>query len=338
MFFDKCSSWARDAHLGRADLAAAIFGVCILLFAGIVTSFLLGYFTAIAQLTSQPDGVFYYPDWEYRLDRNNPKEADIMETREYQISLGNSIINNHYEPRSAGVKEMVQFLRNYTGEKLKDGSEDIYVYWEVHYDSKPCGHEFSEIRVRSSWDLDGNIIENKTTVDINQDSVPGPYKEDAMTWDLSANEIYDSEEKIEEDIHTHSHKFNRKTKVKHLPTDFTLSTCGDLLEMFPHAFDKKGNVDPNTHLPVSSKPPPYGVYEVSYSGKMYYDILKYKFSWTFYYGSVAHALNDRAKPAPSASEFSFRIYSPGEGYGPWQYEGLVYAAELYHAVQKFYGI
>lgn len=323
------SLWKQRAHCGRADFVALILGACILLFSAVVFSFLLGYFFAVEKYTWQPDGVYYYPRWQYQLNRTDPKEENIMETREYQISIS----SKDYTPRMVGIDRLTEFLRNFTGEKLKEKDADIDIYWETHYKSQVCGHKFSEVRKRIKYDTHGKEVENKTTIDINQDSVPKKDKSTAMKWDLQPNSTYVSEEKIEQDIHKTYYKFNRKTKIKDLPTDFDLETCGDLLELFPYAFDTVGPVDVHTELPKLSSE--YAVWEYSFSGKMYYGILKYKFAWTLYYSTVDHARKSNYPPSDSSSEFSFRIYSLGKGYGPWQYDGLVFAAQLYDALLNF---
>lgn len=301
-----------------------------MLFACIILSFLLGYFFAVHKFTDQPDGVYYYPRWQYQLNRTDPKEADIMETREYQVSLN----KDDYTPRLDGIRKLTAFLRNFTGEKLKEKDADISIYWETHYNSKPCGHKYSEVRRRFSYDTHGDIIEDKTTMDINQDSNPKPDKSTAMQWDLQPNSNYKNEEKIEQDIHHSYYKFNRKTKIKNLPTDFELNTCGDLVELFPHAFDSN-TVPVDNSTKIKEDGTSYAVYEYSFSGKMYYNILKYKFAWTLYYSTIDRSRNNNFPPSGQMSEFSFRIYSLGKGLGPWQYDGLVFAADLYKAVQQF---
>merc|ERR1712151_1266500 len=119
------------------------------------------------------------------------------------------------------------------GEKLKKKDSETDIYSETHYYTAVCGHMFSELRSRNFFTLDdGELIENESTVDINNDASPPTFKADAMRWNLTAADGYKYEEKLEQDIHQHSHKFNRKTKVKNLPSGTTFKWCGNVTDMF----------------------------------------------------------------------------------------------------------
>merc|ERR1712137_11963 len=91
------------------------FGLAILLLLGVVFSFLLGYLMAIHQVTDQPNFVYYYPRWEYQLNRSDPREAEILESREYQIKVPVDV----YTDRATAVADLLEFLRNQTGLKFK---------------------------------------------------------------------------------------------------------------------------------------------------------------------------------------------------------------------------
>lgn len=207
--------------------------------------------------------------------------------------------------------------------------------WETHYLTDECGYGFSKLRRKIAYDVQGNIVENKTTIDISEDSKPHRDKYSAMIWDLGPNPDYKSEEKIERDIHHSFYKFSRQSKIKKLPTFYEPTSCLDIIEFFPNAFD---NVyfNPNGSIIKDIDTKERAIYEYSFSDYFFFDILKYKFSWTFYYDSLEDAINDN-NFVRTTSEFSFRIYSPGDGFGPWQYEGLVFASDLYKAVLDYYG-
>jgi len=154
-----------------------------------------------------------------------------------------------------------------------------------------------------------------------------------MIFDLSPSSNYKSEEKIEQDIHSKYYKFNRKTKIKKLPNDYDIKTCGDIVELFPNAlndykFNKNGEVSLTKHDKY--------IWQYSFKGDdLYYGTTKYKFNWTLYYKSMEQALDPTEIPNESA-EFSIRIYSINEGYGPWMYEPLEYTANLYSSILDFY--
>merc|ERR1712137_75909 len=170
------------------------------------------------------------------------------------------------------------------------------------------------------------ILESPCTVDINNDAVPPEYKENALTWNLTAAEGYKSEQKIEQDIHVDHYKFNRKAKIKDLPRNYVITHCSQIEELFPSAF-KKPVPDANVYETGSA----WYIWQYSFSGKMFHNIVKYKFALTLYYYQLDAALDYSRVPLP-ISEFSIRVYSPGEGYGPWQYEALKYSADIYQQI------
>ena len=102
--------------------------------------------------------------------------------------------------------------------------------------------------------------------------------------------------------------------------------------MFPGAF-KNGITHPEEH--ILQEGVSLTIWEYSFKGKMFFDIVKYKFAWTLYFLSIDTALDFDAQPFPN-SEFSIRVYSPGEGYGPWQYEALEYSASIYKKLLDYY--
>lgn len=188
-------NWFKTAHCGVADLMAIVMGICILLFISIVFSFLLGYYAAISQITKQDDFVYYYPRWQKQLDRSDPNEADIMETREYQIRLPVDIYSNRME----AINELTSYLREITGESLDPKDAEIKIYREGQYNSANCGIRFSELRIRHFFDEEGNETnKDDTTVDINHDSNPLELKESALQWNLTAAEGFKNEQKLEQ--------------------------------------------------------------------------------------------------------------------------------------------
>ena len=325
-------SWNQRVSCGATEIVMMVLGMFLFVFVAVVVAFLLGYLVAIEQVTAQPDYVYYYPNFAYQLDRNNPKEADIMETREYQVKLSNTLLHTKYKPRMDGIRELTEFLRNKTGEKLNEKDADVQIYLETHYSSVDCGHKFSELRRRIPHDTEGIPFENKTAVGINEDSHKHKHKATAMAWDLQAAEGYKSEEKIEQDIHTSFYKFNRKTKIKNLSVDFDMETCSDMLDLFPYALDGVEEANPQGKLSKHSED--HAVWIYSFSDFMFYDAIKYKFAWTLYYPTIEDAVHESHV---SSSEFSIRIYSLGKGYGPWEYNSLKYTAELFQAILDFYG-
>ena len=187
-------SWFKSAHCGIADLMALLMGICILLFICIIFSFLLGYFFAMQQITDQDDFVYYYT-WQKQLDRSDPNEADIMETREYQLRLPTDVYINRLE----AVNELTRYLREISGEKLDPNDAKIEIFKETQLSSGNCGIKFSELRLRHFYDENGNIINKDiTTLDINHDAEPPELKEAALKWNLTANAIYKNEQKLEQ--------------------------------------------------------------------------------------------------------------------------------------------
>jgi hypothetical protein len=114
-----------------------------------------------------------------------------------------------------------------------------------------------------------------------------------------------------------------------------MDTCRDLNEMFPWALSSRGKKKGSDISPIGEYGNPVYIWQFSYDGDMFFGIIRFKFSWTLLYGSLGQAIRLGTTPDPH-SEFSIRAYSPGEGLGPWQREGLEYVAELYQRVLRFY--
>ena len=178
------------------DRKNVLIGCCILFVVFVVLliviggSFGIGYLTGGMVADSQDEYVLYNYHEVYP-DRDNPKQADIMDTREYQATLN----NDDYVDRMSTIRDMMPLLRNLTGEYFTEEDWDIAIYEERQYSTSKCGTKYSEFRRRKFYDENGVIQEDKTTIDINMDE---PIKEDALTkWDLTPSDNYKSEQKIE---------------------------------------------------------------------------------------------------------------------------------------------
>jgi len=286
-------------------------------------SFLFGYLVAVD--SPQNKYVYYFPNTD-RMNRDDPLEKNLLQTKEYQVRISKT----RYADRMDSVRALTQYLRTLTGLKLDENDAKIEIYRETQYSTSECGHQFSELRQRIFYDENGDIIEDKTTIDINEDSNPTDDIHTATAWDLAAADHYKSEEKIEQDIHSSHYKYNRKTKVKNLPTKFKLKTCGDIEEMFPYAFGVPIDGDKKLHGLGTV----YYVWEYSFSGYMFFDSVKFKFAWTLYYTSLENALDYQLAPEHQP-EFSIRVYSPGDGMAPWYKEALEYSADIFVKVLAF---
>ena len=317
--------------------------------------FFMGYYSVYKEhcYPDQPDYVHYHPNTDYKLDRNNEDEANIYDSREYQISLP----PDRYADRMKAVNDLLVLLRNYTGLELKTEDFETDIYEEVQYHSKTCGRSYSEFRRRKYYDSNRIVIENGTAVSINMDAYPKTYKKDALTHNLHPGAMYmnQSEEKIEQgsfvniffifgnfsdffcetDIHTAYYKFNRETKIKHLPGNFEVTTCGQAKEMFPYAFPNKSNIHDNTPLSLTAGAPIYYVWEYSISDHAFYGTTKIKFAWTLYFKQLGYCYDFTRKPMYE-SEFSMRVYSLGNGWADWDYDVLVYMGQLYKKLKNFY--
>lgn len=171
----------------------------VLLF-GTLTTAVLFYFGVIgfsafsfgvAQDVIVQQAYVYYDYNEPYPDRTNVLQSDIMNSREYQYDISTSI----YKDREIAIQNLVDELRILMNAALpkKDFKTEIYV--ERQYVTEYCGHQFSELRRRIVYDENGDIKENKTTIDINEDSQDKAY---AITIPLNPAIEYASEEKIEQ--------------------------------------------------------------------------------------------------------------------------------------------
>lgn len=163
--------------------------ICVVLMGG---SFGLGYLTGEKISERQDDYVLYDHDEIYP-DRSDPKQENILNSREFQITLKNS----DYQDRMTTITAMVEQLRELSGEDITLDDFEAEVYVERQYDCKVCGHQYSELRRRIHYNTDGTVKEDETNVDINEDIT---VKKDGLNWDLSPSEEYakDCEQKLEE--------------------------------------------------------------------------------------------------------------------------------------------
>ena len=132
-------------------------------------------------------------------------------------------------------------------------------------------------------------------------------------------------------MHSCWYKFNKKTKVKNLATNFEFKTCGDVLALYPHSF--KGA---NEKKSISKKSTTY-FWEWKYHGYMQNDQTKFKLSINLAYKSLSAALDGNIAPTSGESEFSIRMYSPGDGKDLWNYKLLAEMGENYKFLLDTYG-
>ena len=118
-----------------------------------------------------------------------------MDTREYQIKIP----YEDYSDRMSAIYLLLEELRKLSGEELDINEFEASIYEEEQISTSNCGHKFSELRRRKLYDEFGEIKEDKTTIDINNDSDPSHDKTTALAWDLSPSDEYSHyEEKIEQ--------------------------------------------------------------------------------------------------------------------------------------------
>ena len=113
-------------------------------------------------------------------------------------------------------------------------------------------------------------------------------------------------------------------KVEKLPYGTELS-CAKCLEYFPNYFVNPNGV--NSTLGLHSNK----TWWSSIVGKDYYlfnGTTKIKSSFNLYYNNYAEAVSGSAPPLRD-SEWSLRIYSLGDGYGPWDRYILTTIGQLY---------
>ena len=175
-------------------ILAVLVVVGAILFTIVSGSFFIGFLTGNAfggDMNNQDKYVKYNYNEVYP-DRNDPKQVNIMDTREFQ----DNIDLDKYRDRMNTITQMIVALNDLTGENLDDDDFDAEIYEERHYDTSNCGVKYSEFRRRRFFkSKKGTVKENETTFDINMDE---PKKIDALTkWDLTPSENYKSEQKIE---------------------------------------------------------------------------------------------------------------------------------------------
>ena len=132
-------------------------------------------------------------------------------------------------------------------------------------------------------------------------------------------------------MHPCWYKFNKKTKVKSLPNEFAFETCADVVDLYPHSFD---GVD--LEKPISTKGVAY-FWEYKFKGHMQGGVTKYKLSFNLAYKSMELAQDGTTTPVSGESEFSIRMYSPGDGLLPWDYKLLAEMGENYLYLLDNYG-
>lgn len=267
--------------------------------------------------------VYHYSD-DYQINRNDPTQYELMETNEYQLQLDPSKFTN----RAAGMHELLSIVDSFLGSDLASQPAETSLWYELQYDLDKCGADYSELRVRNYIDGEGNGTASSS---VNK-NVHGNKVEFTEYLLLPAmNHTKHSEQKLEQDIHPCYFKYNRKVKVEKLPFGTEL-TCAKCLEYFPTYFINPDGV--NSTLGLHSNK----TWWSSMIGKDYYlfnGTTKIKSSFNLYYSNYAEAVSGSAPPLRD-SEWSLRIYSLGDGYGPWDRYVLTTIGQLYRYLLDHY--
>ena len=165
----------------------AISILLIVLF-GTITILLLGFVLGINHATKEDEFVYYFPN--HKVDREDPLFADIQETREFQIRIN----KERYSDRMEAVETLLTYLNEIIDTDITKSKPKIEIYQEVQYDTKQCGHQFSELRRRVFMNEKGDIKLNATSIDINEDIEPKDF-DTAFDWDLTPAAQYSKTEK-----------------------------------------------------------------------------------------------------------------------------------------------
>ena len=120
------------------------------------------------------------------------------------------------------------------------------------------------------------------------------------------------------------------SKIKNLPTDFNITKCSDIHELFPYI--SMENVNGENNIEISSS---VVEWEYSISTDLLYDTAKVKIAWSLYYDTIESAITGSTIPIipkDLKNEFSIRYYSTSAGYGPYHRESLDWIAQIYTTI------
>lgn len=218
------------------------------------------------------------------------------------------------------------------GDFISSLEEPKEIFWyEIQYEGKGCGSEYSELRSRNYFSGKHN---GTSSVSVNRDCNT---KKDAATTFMipSVEHINNFEMKLEQDVHPCYGKFNRKVKIKKLPYGLDRGdgslTCESAQNLFPQAFLDSEQFDQKLEIHSNKT-----WWNLSQEGTLFGGTTNFKSSFNIAYDTYEDAMSGTALPNHS-SEWSIRIYSFDEGYGVWDEYVLATMGEFYKFILDNYG-
>jgi len=290
----------------------------------------------LQKITPWPEGVYHpllskknSPEWvyhystDYPLDRNDPTQRSVMQTNEYQIALNTDLFAN----RTEGVEVLQRIVTQYLGKYISSLEEPEQLIWnEVQYEPGGCGVPFSELRVRNY--LNGKHA-NSSALDVNKD-VKQVIDAVSTTYLPPVEHIKHYEMKLEQDIHVCRNKFNRKLKLKKVPFGTELD-CQSCKHYFPNTFYDEDLWDKNPLRVHSDK----HWWILEQKGYLFGNSTQFKATFSLAYTDYNDLMTGR-KPHHD-TEWSIRIYSLDDGYGPWDAYVLAVMGDFFGFMMDNYG-
>jgi len=260
---------------------------------------------------------------DYQIDRNDPFQTELQETTEYQIRLDPSKFEND---REAAVQEIIDLVNAYfVDDPLHYDDPEDSIWYELQYHIHCCGTKVSELRVRN-YQSGPSVNTSSVSTNLNY------YKSSKLPpiVYLPGVMFNDTEQKLEQDVHVCSHKYNRKVKVKSLQPDLVIESCWQLNELFPRTFNLYDAFDDSPKISSNKT-----LWNRGIGGKMFQKTSKFKMSFNLYYSSLSNLEKNRG--ISTGSEFSIRLYSLNKGYGPWDGAILDEMGHFYSYLIENYG-
>ena len=262
--------------------------------------------------------VLWYNYYESK-DLVQPTELEM--TMEFQIVLR----TGDWADRNRELNNFFSYFQEISGYPFLD--DQIMENYRVQ-------NYFHPDNCSTSWNVDFRLRSyyygpwtGSSTLDAKISSIS--YDEGLIApMEPSDDQLEDSFQKLEHDIHTCNDKFSRETRVQDIPYQPTYNKCGDIHALFPYLWSDSSN---NKFLNESD--PEYW-YTGIYSG-IFDNGLTFKSDVTLEYTSQED-VGKGVGAVPKSGEYSLRIWSTHLGHGPWDQDAVDEVNDWYYKlVEKF---
>lgn len=250
-------------------------------------------------------------------DPPDPNDEFIRNSAEFQITLENNSdwINRNYMVLQ--FTEQCNQLNEYLNISLADGNEAVRIQYKLLTGGSSKCYNNREIRVR---EYKAGEKSGTSYVDIKSNSHDRSKACDVPFWPAQ-NYYNQSRQKCERDVHQCDDKYSHETRV-FFDDIHTMTTCYDLLLVYPWAFDELPPEEQYHSVEVDDLNPWWtSVFKGQMDGDTNYEI-----AFTLRYDDLEQAIAGYIE-APKYGEWSIRIYSLDDGASEFWNDDVVEATQ-----------